>query len=146
MRSVPRTSESRGNWQRFGEPGQAAPARRAESSPSSVTRGWQGFGDPSRTARESSRAQEDRSRDAGRVSRTESYSRPSVRQESIRIAPPVVRERSAETAPRSAPRSESYGSSRSSSSSQGSSRSSGSSQGNSHGSERSSGHGSGRNR
>ena len=140
MRNVPRASESRGNWQRFGEPGQAAPAPRPETSSSS--RGWQGFGNPSRSARESSRGQEDRARDAGRVSRTESYTRPSARQESIRIAPPVVRERSTESAPRSAPRAESHGNSRSSASSQGSSRESSSS---SRGSERSS-HGSGRNR
>jgi hypothetical protein len=104
-----------GNWRRFGEPAQqrqadrparqsepaqqnaqpktSEPVRRNESSDRG--RSWQRFGEPGAQSFTAPRAQEQ-----PRRSETPSYSRPS-RQESLPIAPPVVRERSA-------PRSESY--------------------------------------
>jgi hypothetical protein len=135
--ATPSRNDSGGSWRRFGDPGsasgsrlQAAPSRNErQASPEQPSRSWNRFGDPGNSSsRSSSRSFESR----GSESRSQpQYSAPSrQRQESIRVSPPVVRERSSsgssgssmqrQSAP-SASRSESrYSGSRSSGSSGGS--------------------------
>jgi hypothetical protein len=134
--ATPSRNDSGGSWRRFGDPGsasgsrlQAAPSRNdRQASPEQPSRSWNRFGDPGNSsAGSSSRSYGSR----GSESRSQpQYSAPSrQRQESIRVSPPVVRERSGgssgssmqrQSAP-SASRSEShYSGSRSSGSSGGS--------------------------
>jgi hypothetical protein len=109
---APNRSSGRGGWQRFGDPGsgnqQAAPRNDRSNSPSGQpqsgqsqsgqSRSWNRFGDPgsSRSSGSSSTASPQRY-ERRSVSPSQApppqYNAPS-RQESNRIAPPVVRERS----------------------------------------------------
>jgi hypothetical protein len=116
MRSNDRPPESQaqrgGGWQRFGEPsGQAAPRNFApQSAPQPApqsNRGWNRFGDPGSSNRAPQSQPATRSEFRGSPnnggSAPQRYSAPS---QSMRISPPVVRERQSYSAPSySAPRS-----------------------------------------